>query len=57
MSETDAPYVAPVSHRGKRCEPLYVSEVAEKIALIRGEDKIIVEEALVKNAMTLFLTF
>ncbi len=32
LSETDAPYVAPVPHRGKRNEPLYVIEVVKKLA-------------------------
>src|SRR3989338_4939956 len=36
MVETDAPYVAPAPYRGKRNEPLYVEEVAKKIAELRG---------------------
>jgi TatD DNase family protein len=36
MVETDCPYLAPVPHRGKRCEPAYTRLVAEKIAEIRG---------------------
>ncbi len=35
MVETDAPYMTPVPHRGKRNEPSYVREVAESIARIR----------------------
>ena len=37
MMETDCPYLAPVPHRGKRCEPAHTRLVAEKIAALRGE--------------------
>ncbi len=36
MVETDAPYLAPVPHRGKPCEPAYVRLTAEHIARLRG---------------------
>ena len=36
MLETDAPYLAPVPHRGKRCEPAYVCLTAEAIAKERS---------------------
>ena len=54
MSETDAPYVAPVPYRGKRNEPVYVQEVVKKIAEIRGEDLETVGKALVVNARRVF---
>lgn len=54
MSETDAPYVSPVPHRGKRNEPSYVIEVVKKIAEIRGEPYEKVREALVQNAIQFF---
>jgi TatD DNase family protein len=50
MSETDAPYVAPVPYRGKRNEPSYVEEVVKRIAVIRGEEMETVRQALVNNA-------
>lgn len=36
MLETDAPFMAPMPHRGKRCEPAYVREIAMKLSEIYG---------------------
>jgi len=36
MLETDCPFLAPVPHRGKRCEPAFVRETAELAAQLRG---------------------
>lgn len=36
MVETDAPFVAPVPHRGKRNSPLYIKEIVRKISEIKG---------------------
>jgi TatD DNase family protein len=53
-AETDCPYVAPIPHRGQRCEPWMVKEVYKKIAEIRGEDEEVVRTQLVANAQNLY---
>jgi TatD DNase family protein len=54
MSETDAPYVAPTAHRGKRNEPAFVIETVSKIAQIRTQDEQEVARALLENALKTF---
>lgn len=34
--ETDCPYLAPVPHRGKRCEPSFLPDVATGLAAVKG---------------------
>ena len=36
MLETDCPFLAPVPHRGRRCEPAYVRELAAVVAEVKG---------------------
>jgi TatD DNase family protein len=36
MLETDCPFLAPVPHRGKRCEPAYVELIAQFVAREKG---------------------
>ncbi|MEN9576778.1 MAG: putative deoxyribonuclease YcfH [Verrucomicrobiota bacterium] len=36
MLETDAPFLAPVPYRGKRCESAYVKEIAAAVAQVKG---------------------
>lgn len=54
LADTDSPYVAPIPHRGKRNEPIYVSEIVKKIAEIKGLPETEVAEQIVKNAKCLF---
>jgi len=54
LAETDAPYLAPVPHRGKRNEPAYVAEVVAKLAEIRGAEVRDVAAQVTRNFETLF---
>ena len=54
MSETDAPFVAPVPHRGKRNEPVYVIGVVKKLAEIRREDEKTLNKAIISNSRRVF---
>jgi len=54
MSETDAPYVTPVPHRGKRNEPSYVKEVVKKIAKIKNLPEEEVAKQVFENAKRVF---
>lgn len=54
MIETDAPYLAPVPHRGKRNEPAYVIEVARCIAEVKGQSVDDVAAITARNAVEFF---
>ncbi len=54
LVETDAPYLAPMPHRGKINEPAYVRHVAEFIAQLRGLSFAEVAEATSENFFRLF---
>ena len=54
LIETDAPYLAPVPHRGKRNEPAYVAHVGAEIARIRGETTEAIAAATSANFFRLF---
>jgi TatD DNase family protein len=38
LVETDAPYLAPIPHRGKRNEPAFMVETVRRLATVRGTD-------------------
>jgi TatD DNase family protein len=54
MVETDCPYLAPVPHRGTRCEPAYTRLVAERIASLRGTTLAEVAACTTENADRFF---
>jgi TatD DNase family protein len=54
LLETDAPYLTPAPHRGKRNEPRFVEFVAQKIADIKGVSVDQVAEITTQNALDLF---
>ena len=54
LIETDAPFLAPIPHRGKRNEPAYVGYVAEAIARIRKFDPEEVAAATSANSKRVF---
>lgn len=54
LIETDAPYLAPVPHRGSRNEPAYVVDVARAVAELREEPLETVAERTTENALTFY---
>ena len=52
--ETDAPYLAPTPHRGKRNEPAYLPLVAQKLAEIYGVTVAEVAEVTTATALSVF---
>jgi len=54
LVETDSPFLAPVPHRGKTCEPAYVRDTAEFIAELRGEDVKTLAQTTSDNFFALF---
>ena len=54
LIETDCPYLTPVPYRGQRNEPLYVIEVAKKLAEIKKMDLESVVNQTMENAKGVF---
>lgn len=54
LLETDAPYLAPVPHRGKRNEPAFLVESLARIAEIRGEPQEVTAQQTSANAELFF---
>jgi len=54
LVETDAPFLAPEGHRGKRNEPAWVGRVGETLAALHGVDAETVARTTTENARRLF---
>lgn len=54
LIETDAPFLAPVPHRGKQGEPAFVADTAAFLATLRGESVEDLAARTVDNFFTLF---
>ena len=54
LVETDAPYLAPVPHRGQRNEPAYVRDTAQVLADVRGVSLEAIAETTSRNFFRLF---
>jgi TatD DNase family protein len=54
LVETDAPYLAPVPHRGKRNEPAFVRDVAQRAAELRRESFETLAQRTTENARRCF---
>ncbi|HEY4696468.1 MAG TPA: TatD family hydrolase [Gallionella sp.] len=54
LIETDAPYLAPVPHRGKLNQPAYVKDVAAEVATLRGISLDEVGRSTTENFVRLF---
>ncbi|MEQ6332425.1 TatD family hydrolase [Sphingobium sp. MK2] len=54
LVETDSPFLAPVPHRGRPCEPAFVADTARFLATLRGESIEQLAAATSANFRTLF---
>jgi len=54
LVETDAPFLAPVPHRGRPCEPAFVVDTARFLAELRGETFEVLAAATSANFRALF---
>jgi len=54
LVETDSPFLAPVPHRGRPCEPAFVADTARFVAGLRGESIEQLAENTTRNFFGLF---
>lgn len=54
LVETDAPFLAPVPHRGRTCEPAFTADTARFVAGLRGVEPEALAERTTSNFFRLF---
>ena len=54
LAESDAPYLAPVPHRGQRNEPAWVARTVARLAAARGVSPDAIAERTTANARTFY---
>ncbi|MEY4953555.1 MAG: hypothetical protein RL299_1979 [Pseudomonadota bacterium] len=54
LVETDAPFLAPVPHRGQVCEPAFTADTARFVAALRGVSPEVLAETTTRNFARLF---
>jgi TatD DNase family protein len=54
LVETDSPFLAPIPHRGRKCEPAYTADTARFVAGLRGTSVEALAEATTRNFFRLF---
>ncbi|MFM5923127.1 MAG: TatD family hydrolase [Novosphingobium sp.] len=54
LVETDAPFLAPIPHRGQVCEPAFTADTARFVAGLRGTAPEVLAEATTRNFFKLF---
>jgi TatD DNase family protein len=54
LVETDSPFLAPVPHRGKPCEPAFVADTARFVAGLRGDS---IEDLAAQTTRNFFALF
>lgn len=54
LVETDSPFLAPVPHRGKKCEPAFVANTAQFVAGLRDEEVSKLADQTTSNFVSLF---
>jgi TatD DNase family protein len=54
LVETDSPFLAPVPHRGRKCEPAFTADTARFVANLRGTSAEALADATTRNFFALF---